>query len=109
MPGGGQPGNNNAQRGREWRNAINRALEKRGHGDRTAALDELAEKFIDTVEKMTRGTEKRAPSVAGFSELADRLDGKSEQSITGAEGGPLVIKILSFVESAPDAGTDAPS
>jgi hypothetical protein len=90
---GAPEGNQNARMGREWRNAINRALEKRGNGDRTKALDELAEKFLDTVEDMRLGTEKRAPSVAGFSELADRIDGKSSQSVTlGSDpDNPLLI------------------
>lgn len=46
-----------------------------------AALDELAERFLDTVEEMTVGTDKRGPSIAGFAELADRMDGKSSQAV----------------------------
>ena len=85
MESGGQPGNDNARKGREWRNAINRALEKRGNGDRTKALDELAEKFIAAAVEMTASTDKRGPSVQGFVELGDRLDGKpkNETELTG--------------------------
>lgn len=79
---GGQPGNQNARKGKLWNQALERALAKRGKGDMIAALDELAEKFLDAVEDMTVPTEKRGPSIAGFSELADRLDGKSSQQVT---------------------------
>lgn len=88
---GGQPGNQNARKAREWRNALNRALEKRGNGDRTKALDALAEKFLDAVEEMTVPTDKRGPSIAGFTELGDRLDGKSSQPLTGDPDDPIVI------------------
>jgi len=81
MPAGAPIGNHNARKGKLWNQALERALEKRGKGDMIKALDELAEKFLDTVEEMTFSTEKRGPSIAGFSELADRLDGKSSQSI----------------------------
>ena len=96
MESGGQPGNQNSRKGREWRNAINRALEKRGNGDRTAALDALAEKFIIAVEEMTVPTEKRGPSVQGFAELADRLDGRASQDVTvaGDSERPLSMFIL---------------
>jgi hypothetical protein len=97
-------GNQNAAKGREWRNAINRALAIRGNGDRTAALDELAKKFIETTVEMTQGTEKRGPSIAGFSELADRLDGRSPQSIThsGDADNPVVIHAATITVIDPD-------
>lgn len=113
MESGGQPGNQNARKGREWRNAINRALEKRGNGNRTKALDELAEKFLDAVEAMSHGTEKSLPSINGFAELADRLDGKAKQQteITGDAESPLVTKMqVEFVRKAEDAqGADTGS
>jgi len=91
--GGAPLGNKNAAKGREWRNAINRALEKRGNGDRTKALDELAEQFLEAAVAMTASTEKRGPSIEGLRELADRLDGKATQQITGDPDAPLVHKI----------------
>lgn len=81
MAGGAPLGNQNARKAKLWNQALERALTKRGKGDMIAALDELAEKFLDAVEEMTIPTEKRGPSIAGFSELADRLDGKSQQAI----------------------------
>lgn len=79
---GGQPGNQNAAKGRRWQDAINRALERRSRVDQIAELDRLADAFLDEVEK---------EGITGYKELADRLDGKPAQAITGEGGGPLVI------------------
>lgn len=99
---GAPEGNQNAKRGREWRNAINRALDKRGNGDRTKALDELAEKFLDAVEEAAQSTEKRGPSIAGFDSLRDTLDGKPTQTIAGDDEAPLVHRIERvIVDNAP--------
>lgn len=78
---GGQPGNQNAAKAKRWNDAIDRALAKRSKAAGIEELDRLAEKFLDAIEDMTIGTEKRGPSIAGFSELADRLDGKAAQSV----------------------------
>lgn len=94
MAGGAPAGNQNAKKGREWRNALNRALEKRGNGDRTQALDALAEKFLDAIEDMTIATEKRGPSIAGFDSLRDTLDGRPTQGVEGPDGGPVIMKII---------------
>jgi hypothetical protein len=84
------PGNQNAAKGHRWRDAINRALEKRaGLSLRSAQveLDILAEKFLVAVEN---------GDIAAFRELADRLDGKAAQAVTLAGDGdnPLVHKIV---------------
>lgn len=99
---GGQPGNQNAAKGRRWSDAIDRALAKRSKAAGIQELDRLAEQFLDTVEAMTNGTDKRAPSIAGFSELADRLDGKAPQSITGDGGGPVIVEVVRFVAENSD-------
>lgn len=93
MPGGAPIGNQNGRKGKLWTQAIERALAKRSKGDMTVALDELAEKFLDTVEEMTAGTEKRGPSVDGFKELADRLEGRAQQAVqlSGDPDAPLTI------------------
>lgn len=70
---GGQVGNDNAKRGRVWRDAINRALETRGLGDRKAALDALAEKLL---QKCDEG------DVAALREFGDRAEEKAEQAVT---------------------------
>jgi hypothetical protein len=72
---GGQPGNQNALKAKRWQQAIDRALAKRCKGDGIAALDELAEQYIDAI---ARGDKDFMP---GFNSLADRLDGKPAQAI----------------------------
>lgn len=69
---GGQPGNKNALRGRIWRDAINRALEKRSKADAAEALDVLAEKLLVEAEK---------GDIQALKELGDRLEGKASQPI----------------------------
>lgn len=87
-------GNQNARKAKRWRDAIDRALARRGKGDATKELDRLAEIFIGAIEEMTIATEKRGPSIAGFVEFADRLDGKVVQQteISGPDGGPVETK-----------------
>lgn len=75
-------GNQNATKGTRWRDAIDRALSKRSKGDGIKALDELAEKFLDTVE---------AEGITGYRELADRLDGKPSQPLE--HSGDLVVQL----------------
>ena len=90
-------GNQNAVKAKRWQQAIDRALERRSKSDAIAELDRLADVFLDTVEAMTVPTDKRGPSIAGFTDLADRLDGKPAQQLqhTGADDGPLVVQISS--------------
>ena len=75
-------GNRNAANAKRWQQAINRALARRSKAEGIEELDRLAEKFLDAVEEMTVPTEKRGPSIAGFIELADRIDGKSDQHVS---------------------------
>lgn len=100
MPAGAPNGNQNARKGKIWNQAIERALQRRGKGDMTAELDRLADKFLDAIEEMTVPTEKRGPSVAGFSELADRMDGKPQQSIDAKVEADLTVQVLRFSEIA---------
>ena len=81
-------GNQNAAKGRAWRDAINRALAKRSRVDAKEALDDLAEKFL---AKCDEG------EMQGFRELGDRLDGKAPQAITGPEGASLEIRVIERV------------
>lgn len=80
-------GNQNAAKGREWRNAINRALETRGNGDRTKALDDLAEKLLENAE---------TGDMSALKELGDRLDGRAAQQLihTGDSNAPVVHKVI---------------
>ncbi len=81
-------GNKNAVRAKRWQQAIERALAKRSKAKGIEELDRLAEKFLDAIEEMTESTEKRGPSIHGFIELADRIDGKSDQHISVSDNRP---------------------
>ena len=87
---GGQPGNQNAARGSRWRRAIDRALERRSRAAQQEELDRLAEQFLAAIEAM--GIQEK-PSISGYVELADRLDGKASQQLihSGDENAPLKI------------------
>ena len=84
MPGGAPIGNTNATKGRRWQQAVDRALKRRCRADGIEELDRLADVYLDTIEEMTASTEKRGPDIAGFKDLADRLDGRAAQSLTVA-------------------------
>lgn len=79
-------GNQNAAKGRKWSAAIERALAKRYGKELAEALDELAMKFIEAVEK---------GDLQAFKEFGDRIDGKPAQAITGSDGGDLTVKLVS--------------
>ena len=80
-------GNQNAARAKRWRDAINRALERRSKGDGIKALDQLADQFLDAVATGDKD------AIPGFAALGDRLDGKPAQQLQlqGDEDQPLKI------------------
>lgn len=84
-------GNTNSAKGREWANAIKRALAKRSRSMQIDALDELAEKLLGLCDMSDLGALK---------ELGDRLDGKASQPLEGADGGNLVVEILRLAHPA---------
>jgi hypothetical protein len=71
------PGNQYAAKAKQWQMALERALDKRGAGDRRAALDDLAERLLQQAE---------AGEGWALKELGDRLDGKPAQAIVGDAG-----------------------
>lgn len=77
---GAPVGNKNAAKAKVWHAAILRALDKRGAGDRVAALDELAGKLLDLVA---------TGDLQALKEFGDRLDGKPAQTIEGNPEAPL--------------------
>jgi len=79
---GAPAGNQNAAKAKKWSAAIERALCKRYGVELAEALDELAAKFIEAVEK---------GDLAAFKEFGDRIDGKPVQAISGPDGGPLEL------------------
>lgn len=80
---GGQPGNKNAAKSRLFEQAFLREIKKRdldaGDGE---TLRAIASRIID---------QALAGDIASFRESRDTIDGKPAQSITGADGGPLVV------------------
>lgn len=86
-------GNQNNVKGGRWKAAIDRALEKRSRAKQIEALDELAEKLLAACD---------SGDLQALKELGDRLDGKATQAITGAGGGPLVVEIVKFADTAPE-------
>lgn len=87
---GGQPGNQNGVKAKRWMQAVNRALERRCKSDGIAELDRLADVYLDTVEAMANAEK---PSISGFADFVDRMDGRAAQSITGPDGGAMVVLV----------------
>ncbi len=83
---GGQPGNTNSEKGRKWRDAINKAL-----AQDKGALERVAKKLIAKAEE---------GDVSAIKEFGDRIDGKVVQGIEGADGGPLVIQVVKFADDS---------
>jgi len=69
---GAPVGNQNAASARVWKSAIERALDKRGAGDRKAALDALAEKLLSKCDEA---------DLSALREFGDRMDGKPAQAV----------------------------
>ena len=88
-------GNQNAVKAKRWQQAIDRALDKRSKAAGIEELDRLAEKFLDAAEAMAdrEGQFGPNPSVAGFADLRDTLDGKPAQQVqlSGDADEPLRI------------------
>ena len=89
---GAPVGNNNAAKGQRWREAIERALAKRSRAKGIEALDELAEKFLDSIV---------IEGVTGYRELGDRLDGKAMQPIQADVDGSLTVTVKQFTLDKP--------
>jgi hypothetical protein len=86
-------GNQNAARGKVWKAAIDRALERRSQSrvDGIKEIDALADKLLDLVA---------TGDLPALKEFGDRLDGKPAQAIVGDEDhAPIQVKgILTFVK-----------
>jgi len=69
---GAPAGNQNSAKGRQWENALKRALARKANGDLNHGLDVLADKVVAAAE----GGEQWA-----IFEIANRLDGKPAQAV----------------------------
>lgn len=77
-------GNKNAARPRIWRDAIERALERRSQSraDGKKEIDALAEQLLNLVA---------AGDLAALKEFGDRIDGKPAQIIGGDPENPIEV------------------
>jgi hypothetical protein len=83
-------GNQYAARGKQWRQAIERALAEKSRVDQVQALDVLATKLIELAAN---------GDLSALKELGDRLDGKPAQSVavTGEDGGPVQVQTINVL------------
>jgi hypothetical protein len=70
---GAQPGNQNAAKGKEFRQALKRVLARR-YNTVSAGLEKVAEVLLDAAE---------AKEAWAAKEIMDRFDGKPAQAIVG--------------------------
>lgn len=86
-------GNQNSVKNKPWSDAIKRALAKRAKGalSQKEALDDLAEKFLCSVESGESG-------IPGWREFGDRFEGKVQDQIAMEHSGALTIEIVRFGE-----------
>jgi hypothetical protein len=80
---GAPVGNDNAARGAAFNGALRRQLAEAGK-DRERLL-EIAEQLILKAE---------SGDLQAIKEVADRLDGKAPQAITGPDGGPMQLETI---------------
>lgn len=95
---GAPAGNQNYLKGRRWKDAINRALEKRTtKAGGIEALDDLAEKLLSLGDQ---------GDIAALKELGDRLDGKAAQSLDiGNKDGEAFTVIQRTIVDPRDSNT----
>jgi hypothetical protein len=87
---GGQLGNSNAVKNRPFRDALDRAIAQ-NDGKK---LRRAAERLL-SMAASAKGGDTRA-----IKELADRLDGKSVQPISGSDLGDIVVRLAKGDEEA---------
>ena len=80
---GAQPGNTNATKNKPFREALDRAI-KQDDGKR---LRRAAERLLTMAARATKGDTR------AIKELADRLDGKSVQPLSGPDGGDIIVRL----------------
>lgn len=88
MESGAQPGNQNAAKGKEFRQALKRVLARR-YETVSKGLEKVAELLLDAAENKEAWAAK---------EIADRFDGKPAQAIIGGEEDDPAIKTVSRIE-----------
>lgn len=92
---GAPVGNQNGSKGRQWSEAVKRAIRAKYGKEWDQALQDLAAKLVDAAD---------GGDLQALKEVGDRIDGKPKQQIeqTGEDGNPIQTSLtVSFVNSAP--------
>ena len=100
---GGQPGNNNGGKGKEWADAVRKALfieveELDDEGKKQKKIDKAATQLADMA---------CAGDIQAIKECGDRLDGKPAQAITGPSGEPITLVECVIIRQAIDNQEDS--
>jgi hypothetical protein len=84
---GAQPGNKNAAKGKEFRQALKRVMARRS-GNVSAGLEKVAETLLDAAD---------AKEQWALREIMDRIDGKPAQALIGGDDDDPAIKTMSEI------------
>ena len=88
---GGQPGNNNAAKGKRWTTAIEQAMAKmdESRSDGWTTMQKLAETLVQ---------EALGGDLPALKEIGDRLEGKPKQQVelSGDADSPLTVQVVRF-------------
>ena len=89
--GGGQPGNQNAKKGKLFYDAL-----------RIALLQEDRKKLRNITDKLVKAAENG--DAWAVKEIMDRMDGKPVQAteISGTDGAPMDLRLIEFVIKRPE-------
>lgn len=79
---GAPEGNQNAKKGRDWTQAIRKALAHYSGEGATKGMEKLAQKLIEAAEK---------GDAWALREIGDRIEGKPAQMLIGDPGNPLEV------------------
>jgi hypothetical protein len=88
---GAPPGNQNASKGRQWSEAVKKAIRTRYGKDWEESLEELASKLVDAAH---------SGDMQALKEVGDRLDGKPKQQteLSGPDGAAIPMRtVINFV------------
>ena len=87
-------GNQNAAKGKRWQKALERVLARK-YGDVDTGLEHLAEQFVALADNPDAAKDV-------CRDVADRFDGKPNQSISGPDGGSVPLSVgVTFVGTTP--------
>jgi hypothetical protein len=92
---GAPVGNQNGSKGRQWSEAVKRAIRAKYGKEWEQALQDLASKLVDAAD---------GGDLQALKEVGDRLDGKPKQIVeqSGLDGEPIKTSLtVEFVGSVP--------